>query len=103
MNTHFTAWLVNDTSALETAACDITILQDEINGYRTDDEGNETTPEWTSTDTQMFHAVTTVDAKEGDINDAITEATDLMSKAGWTTVGDWEAVDIAYVITVERN
>jgi hypothetical protein len=98
---HFTAWLVNDPSCLETDACDIIILQDEAVSYDVDAEGNET-PNWASNGPQVFYAVTTVSARDGDIADAIREADDLMEAAGWRIVGDWDAVDNAYIVTVER-
>lgn len=99
--THFTAWLVNDASALETDCCDITVIEDEAISYHVADDGTET-PVWGSTGDPLFHAVTTVDAKTGDIEDAIKEAEALMADAGWTTAGGWEAVDNAYIVTVER-
>jgi len=97
--THFTAWLVNDASALETGCMDITILQDELIGEDPADERN-----WScdAGKPAPFHAVTTVDATDGDVDDAITEAKDLMEQAGWSITGSWDAVDNAYIVTVER-
>jgi hypothetical protein len=98
--THFTAWLVNDPSCLDQARCDITILQDQLIGADPDDERS-----W-STDTskpQPFYAVTTVDAEDGDIDQALREAEALMSEAGWRLAGDWDAAPNAYTTTVERN
>lgn len=96
--THFTAWLVNDTSCLETGACDISVIEDELIG---DDPEDETA--WASQGEVKFHSVTTVDAKDGDIEEAKREAEALMEAAGWRTVGDWDAVDNAYIVTVERT
>lgn len=97
--THFTAWLVNDASALDTGCMDITILQDMLIGEDPADERNWSCDAGKPT---AFHAVTTVDAKDGDIDDAIAEARDLMEAAGWQIAGDWDAVDNAYIVTVER-
>lgn len=44
-----------------------------------------------------------VDARDGDINDAIKEAERLMADAGWRTAGKWDAAPNAYFITVERE
>lgn len=100
---HFTAWLVNDPSALDQPCMDITILEDEITGYHS--VFGEEEPSW-STDTSKptaFYAVTKVDARDGDAQDGIDEAEDLMSAAGWRTVGSWDTVDNAYIVTVERD
>ena len=101
--THFTAWLVNDPSALDQSCMDITILEDEIIGYT--EVYGEQEPTW-STDTSKptaFYAVTTIDARDGDAEDGCNEAEDLMHEAGWRTIGKWDAVDNAYIITVEKN
>lgn len=116
--THFTAWLVNDTSCLDQGCMDITVLEDCITGYREGevvgdidlatgrgDLHREEIPVW-STDTtkpQAFYAVTAVDARDGDVKTAMDEAADLMSAAGWRIVGDWDAVDNAYIVTVARD
>lgn len=94
---HFTAWLVNDSSALDGPCIDVTILPDELIGADSDDERA-----WSSSGEPVFYAVTTVDAREGDVEDAIDEAERLMDAAGWRTVGKWDAVDNAYTVTVER-
>lgn len=97
--THFTAWLVNDPSCLDQGCCDVTILEDQLIGA---DPHNDA--DW-STDTskpEAFYAVTTVDAKDGDSNEAIREAEELMSAAGWRVLGDWNAAPNAYIVTVER-
>jgi hypothetical protein len=100
--THFTAWLVNDTSALDQGCMDITILEDTVVGY-TEAPGAEE-PVWGTDATKdiAFYAVTTVDAADGDTKDGIDEASELMEQAGWRIVGDWDAVDNAYIVTVER-
>ena len=101
---HFTAWLTTDPSCLVGEPSDVTVLEDEIGGYEIDQFGNETdTPIWTSTTTEHMTAVTTVSARDGDHDDALTEAEALLRAAGWATVGDWEAVDTGYIITVERD
>ncbi|MFF8610866.1 hypothetical protein ACF06X_33710 [Streptomyces sp. NPDC015346] len=98
MTTHFTAWLVNDPSCLDGPTCDITILEDELLGDDSAGGGWATD----SSKEPAFYALTQVDAENGDIDDAIREAEALMGEAGWRTVADWDAVDNAYVVTVER-
>src|SRR5690348_13396099 len=100
--THFTAWLVTDTSALDQPCMDVTVIEDQAISYKQDEEGNET-PVWASQGDQKFYAVTTVDAHDGDAEDGIGEAESLMLAAGWKTVGEWEAVDNAYIVTVEYD
>ncbi|MGP4114644.1 hypothetical protein ACTWP5_27510 [Streptomyces sp. 4N509B] len=94
---HFTAWLVNDRSALETDYMDVTVIEDELIGGDPEDE-----TAWASHGDQQFHAVTTVDARDGDAEDGIREAVDLLDDAGWRVVGKWEATPNAYTATVER-
>ena len=97
---HFTAWMVNAPSALDQGCMDITILEDELIGADPEDDGA-----W-STDTSKptaFYTVTTIDARDGDAEDGCDEAEDLMRDTGWRTVGNWEAVDNAYIVTVERD
>jgi hypothetical protein len=95
---HFTAWLTNDTSALDQSCMDLTILADELIG--TDPEREDG---WASNGPQVFYAVTTVDATDGDIKDGIAEAEELMSAAGWETAGSWDATPNAYTVTVRKR
>lgn len=95
--THFTAWLVNDPSALDTGCIDISVIEDQLIGDDADSDDS-----WASRGDAQFHAVTTVDATDGSINDAQDEAEDLMAEAGWRTIGTWTAVDNAFIATVER-
>ncbi|MET9804674.1 hypothetical protein [Streptomyces sp. NPDC006368] len=97
--THFTAWLVNDTSCLDTPFMDVTVLEDELVGEDPADHAA-----WTTDGDKpiAFHALTTVDARDGDINHGIAQAEAAMNVAGWRTVGSWDAVDNAYIATVER-
>lgn len=97
--THFTAWLVNDPSALDQPFMDITILEDQLIGGDSDDDGSWGTD---SSKPTAFYAVTKVDARDGDAEDGCDEAETLMSAAGWRTVGNWDAVDNAYIVTVEH-
>jgi hypothetical protein len=97
---HFTAWLVNDPSALDQACMDVTILEDQLIGANPEDDAAWSTD---SSKPTALYAVTTVDARDGDAEDGCDEAEDLMREAGWRTVGAWEAVDNAYIVTVERN
>ncbi|MFF3547093.1 hypothetical protein ACFYXD_35310 [Streptomyces platensis] len=97
---HFTAWLVNDPSALDQPCMDIAILEDELIAGDPEDDGSWGTD---SSKPTAFYAVTKVDARDGDAQDGIDEAEDLMSAAGWRTVGNWDTVDNAYIVTVERD
>lgn len=97
---HFTAWLVNVPSCLDQPNIDLTVLPDEP-VYGIDDEGNEVI-NWASSGETVFYAVTSVNAATGEVSDAITGARVLLREAGWETVGEWDVVDNAYVITVER-
>jgi hypothetical protein len=97
---HFTAWLVNDHSALDQPNMDIAILEDTLIGADPADDGAWATD---SSKPTAFYAVTTVDARDGDAEDGCSQAEDLMSDAGWRMVGKWEAVDNAYIVTVERD
>ncbi|MBB1253065.1 hypothetical protein H3146_06735 [Streptomyces sp. OF3] len=96
---HFTAWLVNDPSCLDTAACDVTVLEDQLIGGDPDSDDDWSTD---SSKPIAFHATTTIDARDGDIDQAISEAEQLMDEAGWKTAGDWKPVPNAYIVTVER-
>lgn len=98
--THFTAWLVNDTSCLDQDNCDITILQDQLIAGDPEDDHNWATDASKPT---AFHAITSVNAKNGDIDAALDEARTLMAAAGWQLVGGWEAADNAYTVTVEKD
>ncbi len=99
-NRHFTAWMCNDPSCLDTPFMDVTVLEDMlVNGDPEKDS------EWSSDSTKpvAFFARTTVDAKEGDAQAGIDQAEELMSAAGWRTVGGWDALDTAYVCTVVKD
>lgn len=98
--THFTAWLVNDTSCLDQACMDITILEDQLIGGDPDRDDNWSTD---SSKPQAFHAVTTVDAEDGDFEQAEEEARDLMEAAGWRITGSWQSVDVGAIATVEKH
>lgn len=101
MDPHFTAWLTNDRSALDGDTCDVVVLADEASSYDIDGDGNET-PVWSSTGTPLLAAVTGVDAMDGDPDQAISEAEQLLAAAGWRTTGEWDAVPTGYITTVER-
>lgn len=101
MNTrHFTAWLVNDRSCLDQDCMDLTILEDKLTGA---DPENDDHWSCDSSKERAFYAVTTVSARDGDIEDAIDQAEDLMREAGWRTVGKWDACPNSYIVTVERD
>lgn len=114
---HFTAWLVNDTSCLDQGCMDVSVLEDRVISYRTQEKSSEydpvtggvtveeeEIPQWTTDSSKppAFYAVTTVDAKSGDVADGQAEAVELMRAAGWATVGGWDVLPNAYVVTVER-
>jgi hypothetical protein len=96
--THFTAWLVNDTSCLDQPCMDVTVLEDDLIGEDPEDRGA-----WSSNGNTHFYAVTTVDARDGDDADGVTQAEELLRAAGWRTVGQWDVTTSAYVVTVERD
>lgn len=97
---HFTAWLVNDTSCLDQDNCDITIIEDQLIAGDPEDDRNWATD---SCKPPAFYATTSVNAKGGDIDAALTEARELMAAAGWQPVGAWQAADTAYIVTVEHT
>lgn len=97
--THFTAWMVNDTSCLETGCMDITVLEDQFDGA---DPGKDSDWITDASKPPAFHAVTTVDAREGDAQDGCDQADALMREAGWERAGGWDVVDNAYIATVRR-
>jgi hypothetical protein len=110
VETHYTAWMTNDPSCLSGPFMDVTVLEDEVSGYKdgevTDSETmeREQLPQWTtkSGDSQMFHAETGVRAADGEAQDGIREAKTLLEQAGWRTVGEWEATPNSYTATVVR-
>jgi hypothetical protein len=104
MTEHYTAWITNDRSCLETDHCDVTVLADKATSYRQDDEGNEI-PDWESTGPAVFSAVTTVTV-DADHAELIGQAEALLSEGGWHVVrnGDstWQGVPTGYIAEVTR-
>lgn len=96
---HFTAWITTDTSALPGENIDLTVLADEISGYR---DENETEPVWQSTGDPLLHAETETSASEGDPADALRQAETILRESGWSLAGKWNAVDSGFTVTVER-
>ena len=101
---HFTAWLVNDRTWLDQDNMDVTVLQDMlvIDGA---DYGGQFKEHW-ETDPEeapAYYAITTVNAREGDIEEGQKQAKDLLADAGWQTVDGWTVLENAYTITVEFN
>lgn len=94
---HFTAWMVNDPSALDQPCMDVTVLEDQLIGADPADDGAWITD---SSKPTAFYAITTVDAREGDGSDGCSEAEDLMAAAGWRLAGKWEATPNACIVTV---
>lgn len=94
---HFTAWLTTDPSCLDQGCADVVVLRDELRGEPDDPDA------WASTSDERFRSATTVDAKDGDPEDAIREAEDLLKEAGWKLDGHWEAVTTGAITTVSRS
>ncbi len=99
MRHHFTAWLVDDPSCLDQAHMDITVLEDTVTGYSDDGQ----TPVWSTAagSPTRFHALTGVDAREGDVADGQRQAEELLREAGWVPAGAWEANATGAIVTVE--
>ncbi|MFD5504644.1 hypothetical protein ACFWJS_33880 [Streptomyces sp. NPDC127061] len=82
--TRFTAWLGTIASVLDQENIDVVVLEDDHSGD------------------PAFTAITGIPAEGGDHEAAQREAEELLSAAGWSTVGTWDGVDTGYTITVER-
>lgn len=93
---HFTAWLTTDPTCLDQACADVVVLRDELRGEADDPNA------WSSTSDELFSAATTVDARDGDYEDAEREAKELLESAGWKLDGGWEAVPTGATATVTR-
>lgn len=93
---HFTAWLTTDPSCLDQGCADVVVLRDELRGEADDPNA------WASTSDERFSAATTVDAKDGDAEDAMREAEQLLEAGGWKLDGDWEPVTTGATVTVTR-
>jgi len=93
----FTAWLTTDPTALDQACADVVVLRDELRGEADDPNA------WAASGDERFKAVTTVDARDGDHEDAMREAAELLAAAGWRMEGAWEATDTGYIVTVTRT
>lgn len=104
---HFTAWITTTADCLVGDFCDVSVLRDEVIGYREDWEGNET-PEWSSAgEGPVFTADLAVrhDDRSGDTHGrAIDEAETALRKAGWTVEQrEWESVTTGWIATVSRD
>ncbi|MGW5353385.1 hypothetical protein ACWERV_23100 [Streptomyces sp. NPDC004031] len=104
---HFTAWITKDPQFLETDRMDVLIMEDTVMVPQTTPDGRRIQI-WETDGNMVFYAVTSVDAREGDVYDAMKEAELLMQQAGWRTVGPWGLVpeapnDHEYIATVEPN
>jgi hypothetical protein len=100
---HFTAWITNDTSCLEGPDVDVVVIPDKIGWHEGDGDGEPTVPQWQSDGGPVFSAVTSIDAREGDLGEAAREAEQLLGAAGWRRVEDWNVVPTGYVAAVERD
>lgn len=100
---HFTAWLTIDAGCLDQSNADVMILED-MAITASGPDGTIQEGDWAcdAGKSRVFYAITSQDAKEGDMDKAMEEAESLMSQAGWSTVGKWQAADNAYTITVEQ-
>lgn len=88
---HFYAWITTDTTCLDQGCADVVVLRDE----------NDVQPG--ETNEPLFTATTTVNAEDGDHEDAMREAAELLAAAGWRMEGAWEATDTGYIAAVTRT
>ena len=88
--TSYVAWLTTDPTCLDQGCADVVVLRDEADVA----PGEDNEP--------LFTAVTTVDARDGDHDDAIREAESLLKAAGWRLEGGWEPVTTGCTATVVR-
>jgi len=101
---HYTAWVTTDPSCLDGPFAVVVVLQDEIFGYRLDDNGDpdHNAPLWESTGEQMFSATTGVPhAADGDF--ILKNATGVLDNWNWTVTTEWQAVTTGYVATAVRK
>ncbi|WP_432091467.1 hypothetical protein [Streptomyces sp. NRRL F-5630] len=117
MERHYTAWMTNDFSYLEGDDMDVSVLEDEAVSYREEILSEDwdpvtgevvrevrETPVWASAGGDpVFHERTGVDAREGDAEEGIKVAEELLDAAGWRIVGKWEATASSYIVTVEYD
>lgn len=88
---NFVAWLTTDITCLDQGCADVVVLRDEADVA----PGEDNEP--------LFSAVTTVDARDGDHDDAIREAELLLARAGWRVNGTWEPVTTGCIAAVTRS
>lgn len=96
---HFTAWLTTDASAVPNGNADISVLRDEVAGYKGD---NFDIPVYESTGDPIFYVETDVNVHD-DHEGLIGKAEKALRDAGWTVSGAWDGVDTGYVVTVTRS
>lgn len=104
MNHHFTAWITTDPSCLEGPYADVVVIEDEIFGYRLDENGDadHTKPLWESTGEWVFHAPTAI-RYDDDHDLMLKRAVEVLDTNGWSLTGHWEGVTTGYVATVIRK
>ncbi|MEU0991240.1 hypothetical protein [Streptomyces sp. NPDC005953] len=95
--THYTAWLTTDSTCLDGACSDVTVLADELSGHH----HSTGEAQWVSAGDPLLHTVTTVSAKDGDDEQAMQEAQELLKASGWSVDGQWEAVPTGFIIPVK--
>lgn len=101
---HFTVWVTTDPSCLEGPYTDVTVIEDEIFGYRLDDNGDpdHTRPLWESSGEWVFNAPTTI-RYNADHDVMLKHALEVLDTNGWIRDTPWQAVNSGYVATVIRK
>lgn len=100
MTEHYTAWVTTDRTCLDSDFADVVVLRDKAAGTTVTDSGAEVT-HWTSTGDPHFQQETTV-RHDGDDEEIINAATDILEQVGWEVVDDeWQPVDTGYITAVK--
>lgn len=96
---HFTAWVTTDTTVLPGENIDVSVLEDELTGYKGDDEEF---PMYESVGEPVFYFETDVNARAGQPDDMLRQIANTLRESGWTVVSRWDGVATGYIATVER-
>lgn len=100
--TTYTAAIGTASDVIEGGVCDVTVVENVVATYRTDDDGNET-PEYGMSDKVAMPAQeTTVRTDEDAAERLIAEAEQILNRNGWRVTGTWEPSDNAVYAPVER-
>lgn len=101
--TTYTAAIATASDCVLNGYCDVTVLTNEIAGYREDSNGNEVPVHEASGPMVMNPVDTDVTC---DDDDKLTKAQDaaetILNANGWTITGTWEIADNAMYAAVER-